>query len=733
MKNNKYTGIGINNIPAKYSSRVVKIANKLSSLGYTLRSGYNYGTDMTFASIKHDRMEIFVPRRRFNGSDSPRFIIPKNTSAITRKYHPIYDRLDTLGQQLNDTRVLQLLGRSLATPSRFVICYTDDGAESYKEGVNTENGMGLVLKICDAYKIKVYNIKNDKSYKTLIDNISGDGDKIKIKGREAKFIFHLKEIPGYRPDTHIVKEAVHMSDGTVISNLKIIKDFKRPFWVTKEHLRNHKTKKESELLENTNVYRATQSQLHTHIAARLDSRYVGVRNMRGVIDSPYLYGCDVDSKAIMKKAYQDRYPDITASTFEVATLDIETDTEDGDIAIISLSTDKKIYTAINKKYIKQSNIDVKKELKYMFDKHIPKTDITSHIEVEYAILNNELELVTEVLAKAHIWRPDIIAIWNIDYDLPYMVKTLEKHGVKPKDVFSDPSLPRNLRYFRYKEGQKQKVTESGKFKPVNPEERWNVVDCPATFYWVDAMAAHRYVRVGGKTVPGGYSLDNILKAELGSKLQKLKFETEETTGIQGIEWHQYMLNNKFLEYIIYNQWDNISMLQLDQKTKDLSNNLPLLSGISSFDIFNSGPKRIIDAMHFFYLEKGSVLGTKPTRTNKDKILGLDNWIVLLPSSRIKENGLKCIEENDKLITNIRAHVADADQVSGYPSNTQAANVSIDTTSKEIIDIAGYDIPTFKAQNINLLFGKVNFADYAQTLFKFPSFRELSDMVDEKIK
>ncbi len=547
-----------------------------------------------------------------------------------------------------------------------------------------------------------------------------------IIARECRFVFHLPEIPEIRQDTHVVKELLYYKDGRREPNLRIIPHFKRPFWITKPHLQNHNQKKESEDIENLNRYTATESELAKSIASRLGPRYIGKRTMWDVVDSPYLYGTNVEARTIIKKMYQDKYPDVISS-FKIGVLDIEADTDTDEMVIISLSTRERIYTAILNKIIPNKR-DVEQQLLYLYKKHIPDTTISKNIIPEFELFETEIEMLKAVIGKAHEWKPDLIAVWNIDYDMPFMIRVCEKYGVDPKDIFTDPTLPKNLRSFEYKQGQKKKVTESGVFKPINPEEQWHIVKCPAHFYWIDAMSAHRYIRVGGKVMAGGYSLNNILNAELGKDFQKLKFESEETMDMTGIDWHKYMLKNKPLEYIIYNNWDVISILHLDDKTKDLTSSLPMLAGVSSFDIFNSGPKRIIDAMHFFYLDNKRVLGVKPSKVDDDKLLGLDSWIILLPSSRIKENGLKIIEENDELITNARGFIFDADQVSGYPSNTQSANVSADTTIREIIDIEGSDKEDFKLQNINLIFGKVNAVEYCTSMFEFPTMFEMKEKI-----
>lgn len=478
-----------------------------------------------------------------------------------------------------------------------------------------------------------------------------------IIGRECVFVTHLEAMQDVREDTHIVKEILHYKDGTYERKLRLIKNFKRPFWITKQHYQNHQQKKESEELERLNEYTATQSNLGREVATRLGGRYIGKTTLRDVSASPYVYGIDVDSKTMIKHQYQTKYPGFT-TPYTVAALDIETNVDTDEIMIISLTMYDKIHTVILKKALDNLK-DIESRLEYLFKKYVPETDMTKNITVKYEICDTELDLVTKIIAKAHEWQPDFVAIWNITFDMNHMLNVCKKFGADPATIFSDPKLPKEFRHFKFKPGSTSKLTESGKYTPINIEQQWHVVTASSSFYWIDAMSAHRYVRVGGKSVPGGYSLDNILKFELGSNFQKLKFPSEDTAHIKGVDWHKYMLKNKTLEYIIYNQWDVMSMIELDRKTKDLEANIGTLSVMSSFDIFNSGPKRIVDSLHFFYLENGRVLGCKTKTVDSDKVLGLDNWIAILPSYAIRDHGIDMFQESG-LSTNIRGLTYDAD-------------------------------------------------------------------------
>lgn len=483
-----------------------------------------------------------------------------------------------------------------------------------------------------------------------------------IVSRECRFVQHIPATRANK-DTHMVKEIIHYSDGTSKKNLRLIEDFKRPFWVTKEHKRNHKQKKESEYLDNLLEGKATESDLGRAAATKLGPRYNGIRDLFSVKPSPYLYGTDVNSRTYIKHLYQNKYPD-KITPYEVCILDIEVDTLTNTIIIVTIATNSKSHTIITKPYLsnicsKQNITDIEAtiipKLEYLYNQYIPKTKISGYIKPTYQIVDNELDLVKVIMAKLHNWKPDIVSGWNIGYDLGKMLNVLEKNNIPVESIMCDPGLPPALRKFKFIPGR----SKTAKGSPINPEERWPVVRATSSFCWLDAMSAHRFIRVGGKAVPGGYSLDNVLKNELGDKLGKLKFKDSAASKTKGIDWHRYMVANMPLEYITYNQWDVISILEMDSKTLDLSTVLPMLSGVSNFDVFNSGPKRIIDALHFFYLDNKRVLSTHNPRGDDKDLLGLGGWINILPSCRVSEKGIPILKEGGP-DTNIRMYVSDSD-------------------------------------------------------------------------
>lgn len=481
-------------------------------------------------------------------------------------------------------------------------------------------------------------------------------------GTECRFAVYIPPFEHGQPDLHLVKEQIHHKDGTIKPGLRLIKDFKRDFYVTKKGAQNHQSKKESEHLDNLIKTTTTQSLLDLQIGKSLGQSWV--QDVRKLKESPFLYGADISSTAIIKKLYQDKYPNL-ASYHSLAVFDVETDVVEGHEKIImaSLTMKDKVFCAVDKSFV-QGITDVKNRVIKLADTYIGDIIKARNIKIELVILDSEIDIVRDVFNKAHEWKPDFVAIWNIDFDIgTKVIGACSAAGVDPKDIFSDPIVPKEYRFFKYKQGPKQKVTASGVVTPIKPAAQWHTVFCPSGFYLIDAMCVYRQIRTGKQEEPS-YALDAILSKE---KI-KNKLNFQEVQEYSGIKWHQVMQTRHKLEYIVYNIFDCICVELLDEKTLDLAATMPLFSGFSDFSYFNSQPRRLVDKLHYFYLEKGEVIGTTAGNLKEDidsESLDLSGWIINLDATLILDNGLTNIEENDQIHT--RVHLAAGDRRLCHPT------------------------------------------------------------------
>lgn len=566
----------------------------------------------------------------------------------------------------------------------------------------------------------------------------------KIKGRECKFAVHIPIRGDNTTDLHLIKESIHYEDGAIESNVRMLKNFKRSFYITKPSKRSFKQKKEYMHKDDLLEYSVTQSELRDAVAKALDMPW-SKDQLKQLSVSPYLYGTDITSTSLIKKQYQDKYPDCN-SEYSVAGFDIETDVINGtkDVIIASIIFKDKAFIAVIGSFLSGLSM-VQERFKSACDKYIKEYLDKYNIVPELYIADDTVDAIRAVFSKAHEWKPDFLEIWNIDFDIPRILEVLEKYNIDPKDILCDPSVPKNYRICKYMKGPQKKVTASGKVTPINPAAQWHTLALTASFYIIDGMCSYKQIRLMSEQEQPSYSLDAILNRELG--IRKLKFK--EADDYTGLKWHQFMQTNYKIEYMVYNLFDSLSMLELDKKTLDLAFTLPSFAATSNFSRFNSQPTKITDALHYFYLEQNRVIGStgyakridpSVELVSEDEIaekeddgsdhLSLKGWILTLPA-HLTMLGLPLIEEDEHIRTGVRCFVFDSDAVAAYPNATSVANVSKATTKRELISIDGIEEVIFRSQNLNLVLGQTNAVEYCSKMFNMPSAPELLKLFKEE--
>lgn len=357
-----------------------------------------------------------------------------------------------------------------------------------------------------------------------------------------------------------------------------------------------------------------------------------------------------------------------------------------------------------------------------FEKYLGEVKAERNIQLEVMVVKDAAQGIVETFKRAHEWKPDFVAIWNIDFDIPRCLSVLEKAGIDPAEVFSDPKVPPKYRFFKYKQGNATKTTATGAVMSIHPAERWHIAECPASFFLIDSMCVYKRIRMA-KQNESSYSLDAILKKHL--KRGKLKFE--DADHLTGLKWHVFMQTFHKIEYGIYNLFDCIGVEMLDEKVKDLAQVISTQSKASEYTIYNSQPRRLVDDLYFFCMARGLVPAACSDEMvhELDKyVVGMNNWIVTLPSHLTVDNGLPIIEELPNVNSLIRTHVADLDIVSTYPNVQTILNISRETTVRELSKVKGVSEHAQRMAGINLTGGHVNAVEIVCDLYKAPTFDQL---------
>jgi hypothetical protein len=561
-----------------------------------------------------------------------------------------------------------------------------------------------------------------------------DYNKEDILGIECKHATYTKANPRDRgdvPDDIIfLKEVVHLKDGRRVPSTRILKNFKRSFYVTKPGFQTHREKREWEDIDKLDKFECTQAGMDRAIKRALNL-HSPVWGLKKLARSPYLYGADITSTAIVKRYYQDKWPECRSSN-SVAVLDVETDVNagHGDPIYVAVTFKDKAVLAVTDEFLNRcsgwslENDKFPEVMKEYFYNRLPEMIKERNIDLEVVHTPTPLEAITHVIGRCHEWKPDFLSIWNINFDIPKILAAIEKWGGDPGAIFSDPSVPTQFRKIWWKEGPAKKVTANGLEKALHWVDRWHTLFCPASFYVVDQVAVFRKLRVA-KGRESSYALDAILKKYTNTK--KLKNEKADT--MSGLEWHQYMQDKEPLEYGVYNIYDCVSCEILDEQPKvgDLRQSISIQCGHSDYDKFPSQPRRTVDDLHYYCLGLGKVIGTTPDnlKTEFDEMtVSIRNWIVTLPAHLITTDGLSCIEENPHLDSLIYAAVYDLDVSAAYPNGEDILNASKETTVGEVVKIKGVSEDIQRSTGINLTAGTINATETMCAVMKAPTFETL---------
>jgi hypothetical protein len=141
-----YTGVGSRKTPPEIRLLMTKIAKKLSAT-HMLRSGGAIGADQAFEAGAGSNKKIYV------ASDAT-----EAAKTVAAKYHPVWYRLSDFVKKLHGRNAFQVLGDDLATPSKFLVCWTPDGCVSHETRALRTGGTGTAISIASENGVTVFNL-----------------------------------------------------------------------------------------------------------------------------------------------------------------------------------------------------------------------------------------------------------------------------------------------------------------------------------------------------------------------------------------------------------------------------------------------------------------------------------------------------------------------------------------------------------------------------------------------
>ena len=284
------------------------------------------------------------------------------------------------------------------------------------------------------------------------------------------------------------------------------------------------------------------------------------------------------------------------------------------------------------------------------------------IQLHVEILEDEVSLIKWVFDNIHACRPDFVTIWNIAYDIPYILDRLAFRGIDPCDVLCSPDIPKKYRVCKWREDK------SGEHITDN----WSWLHLTDYTRYIDAMCCYGRIRKAQTREPS-YTLNAIGDKELGTG--KLEFNENSD--------HHIMQREHKVEYTVYNIVDVVLLRTLELKNNDIRTMMMLIGDSMPEDF--SKQSVMLKNSFFVYLDPlGGVPGSVGERLDDpwDKYIFNKGGQVLSPDLT-NGTGVSILTDSDA-ISYVHKLVCDIDVSSMYPSLMSALNCTRETKLSTIL-------------------------------------------------
>lgn len=232
----------------------------------------------------------------------------------------------------------------------------------------------------------------------------------------------------------------------------------------------------------------------------------------------------------------------------------------------------------------------KKELDEEFSEHY------GHIDYNFYFYKDERKLLTHVFQLVHQLKLDFIVVWNIAFDIPYIIERLKVLGMNPEDVMCHPDFPVKTCYF--KKDTKNSI----------PKNMSNYFNCSSYTVWYCQMILYAAIRKSQKELRSN-KLTDIAKDEI--KDEKLDYSEE-----GDIKYFSY---KNYKKYVMYNIKDVLLQLGIETRTSDL-NTLYTYSyqNVTPYDQVFKQTLKLRNVQYERYLQDGLVPGNNINIYNAKK-------------------------------------------------------------------------------------------------------------------
>ena len=289
---------------------------------------------------------------------------------------------------------------------------------------------------------------------------------------------------------------------------------------------------------------------------------------------------------------------------------------------------------------------LRQEAHEMFDEKFPG------MEYNFYFYKDERKMLVHLFQLINTLKLDFMAIWNMPFDIPYIIGRMEALGLNPVDHLCHKDFPSKKLYFK-----RDKVNFD-----VKNKSDW--LTCTSYTIFIDQMRNYAAIRKSGSELRG-YSLDYVSEKEIGDK----KLDYSDDGNIKTLSYHNYR------KYVLYNIKDVLLQKGIEDKTDDIGNfYFTSYKNITPYENEYKQTLKLRNVQYASYISQGLVPGENPNiffnKNNDSDSVGFEGALVGDPSL----NDYIGAKLYNQVTNNIFRFCIDMDMARFYPSCIAANNI-----------------------------------------------------------
>ena len=228
-----------------------------------------------------------------------------------------------------------------------------------------------------------------------------------------------------------------------------------------------------------------------------------------------------------------------------------------------------------------SHIDeLQKQAHEKFDENYPD------FSYEFYFYTDERQMLVHLFQLINKLKLDFIEIWNISFDIPFIINRCKVLGLDPKEVICHPDFPVKECWFK---------EDNHNFMVKNKSHFFH---CSSYTIYTDQMVNYAAIRKGGGELRS-YKLTYVGQKEIGDE----KLDYSEVANIKTLSYTDYLM------YILYNIKDVLLQYGIENKTSDLDTYyITSYANATPYESIFKQTVKLRNVQYMAFLEQGLIPG-----------------------------------------------------------------------------------------------------------------------------